>query len=87
MSVTVLSRRGVLDTIFSAGALVLSAPLVSEAASKADAAAWHPSVYLGIETDGTVLIVSHRSEMGTGIRSVLPMLLADELDADWKRVK
>lgn len=87
MSVTVISRRGFLDTIFSAGALVLSAPLVSEAASKADAAAWHPSVYLGIETDGTVLIVSHRSEMGTGIRSVLPMLLADELDADWKRVK
>ncbi len=87
MSITVVSRRDFLDAIFSAGALVLSAPLVSEAASKADAAAWHPSVYLGIETDGTVIIVAHRSEMGTGIRSVLPMLLADELDADWKRVK
>jgi isoquinoline 1-oxidoreductase beta subunit len=44
-------------------------------------------VYLGIETDGTVIIVAHRSEMGTGIRTGLPMLVADELDADWSRIR
>ena len=49
--------------------------------------AWHPSVYLGIQTDGTVLIVAHRSEMGTGIRTLLPMVAAEEIEADWKRVK
>ena len=32
-------------------------------------------------------IVAHRSEMGTGIRTGLPMVLADELEADWTRVK
>ena len=32
----------------------------------------NPSVYLGIEPDGTVFIVTHRSEMGTGIRTTLP---------------
>ena len=53
----------------------------------ADAAALHPSVYLGIDPDGTVHIVTHRSEMGTGIRTSLPMVAADELDADWARVK
>src|SRR5262249_36942397 len=53
----------------------------------ADDAAWQPSVYLGLEPDGTVIIVAHRSEMGTGIRSVLPTVLADELEADWKKVK
>ena len=47
----------------------------------------HPSVFLGIDTDGTVFIVTHRSEMGTGIRTSLPLVAADELDADWKRVK
>src|SRR5262249_38680898 len=41
----------------------------------------------GLETDGTIIIVTHRSEMGTGIRSVLPTILAEELDVDWKRVK
>src|SRR6185369_12149213 len=48
---------------------------------------WHPGVYLGIEPDGTVIIVAHRSEMGTGIRTALPMVAADELEADWSRVR
>ena len=47
----------------------------------------NPSVYLGIEPDGTVFIVTHRSEMGTGIRTSLPLVAADELDADWSRVR
>jgi CO/xanthine dehydrogenase Mo-binding subunit len=51
--------------------------------TKADLASLNPSVYLGIEPDGTVFIVTHRSEMGTGIRTSLPMVAADELDADW----
>src|SRR5882724_7046639 len=97
--IEVLTRRTFLGNLFSAGALVLVARLLPEEAvgasspsgpgstGKAEAAAWSPSVYLGIESDGTVLIVTHRSEMGTGIRSVLPRVLADELEADWKRVK
>ena len=62
-------------------------PSEARAAATVDGAAFHPSVYLGIEPDGTVIIVAHRSEMGTGIRTALPMVAADELDADWKRVK
>jgi isoquinoline 1-oxidoreductase beta subunit len=57
------------------------------AVTHVDRAALRPNVYVGIETDGTVYIVAHRSEMGTGIRTSLPLVLADELDADWKRVK
>src|SRR5689334_21156276 len=52
-----------------------------------DATAFHPSVYLGIQADGTVLIVAHRTEMGNGVRTSLPRIVADELDADWSRVK
>ena len=54
---------------------------------KAARQAWQPSVYLGIEPDGTVKIVAHRSEMGTGCRTGLPMIVADELEADWARVQ
>jgi isoquinoline 1-oxidoreductase beta subunit len=53
----------------------------------ADNAMLHPNVFVGVETDGTVWIVAHRSEMGTVIRTTLPLVVADELDADWKRVK
>jgi isoquinoline 1-oxidoreductase beta subunit len=45
-----------------------------------------PNVYLTINGDGSVVIVAHRQEMGTGIRTGLPMIVADELEADWKRV-
>ena len=84
-----ISRRGFLKTTFSAGALILYARVFPGEALDALAAAegWHPGVYLGIEPDGTVIIVAHRSEMGTGIRTALPMVLADELDADWQRVR
>ena len=46
-----------------------------------------PHVFVSIAPDGTVTLVAHRSEMGTGSRTSLPMVLADEMEADWARVK
>jgi isoquinoline 1-oxidoreductase beta subunit len=71
-------------TVFSAGALVSGRAAGPEAEGRPN---WQPSVYLGIEPDGTVKIVAHRSEMGTGCRTGLPMIVADELEADWARVQ
>ena len=45
-----------------------------------------PLVFVEIAPDGTVTIVAHRSEMGTGARTSLPMVLAEEMNADWSRV-
>jgi len=50
-------------------------------------AAFSPNVYLTINGDGSVVIVAHRQEMGTGIRTGLPMIIADELEANWSKVK
>jgi isoquinoline 1-oxidoreductase beta subunit len=61
--------------------------LPSDTATGLNHTAFHPNLFVGIDADGTVYIVAHRSEMGTGIRTSLPLVLADELDADWKRVK
>src|SRR5258706_10544016 len=90
-----VGRRGFMKGMMSAGALVLSVRFLPETLwaeglpkdTKVDHAVLNPSVYLGINTDGTVFIIAHRSEMGTGIRTSLPLVLADELEADWKRVK
>ena len=91
--IELVSRRGFLNQAFSAGALIfgtriaaMARPVVKSVGS-VETAAWRPNLFLGIETDGTVRILAHRSEMGTGIRTSLPMVLADELGADWARVK
>lgn len=90
-----VSRRGFLQGVLSSGALVLCARFVPSDVwaagvpdgTSVDRAALHTDVWAGINPDGTVFIITSRSEMGTGIRTSLPMVLADELDADWKRVK
>jgi len=46
-----------------------------------------PNVFVHVAPDGLVTLVCHRSEMGQGIRSSLPALIADELGADLARVK
>ncbi|MDY7228585.1 xanthine dehydrogenase family protein molybdopterin-binding subunit [Hyalangium rubrum] len=47
----------------------------------------NPNVFVHVGPDGQVTIVCHRSEMGQGIRSSLPVLIADELGADMARVR
>lgn len=46
-----------------------------------------PLVFVSIAEDGTVTIVAHRAEMGTGVRTSLPMVVADEMEASWDRVR
>jgi isoquinoline 1-oxidoreductase beta subunit len=46
-----------------------------------------PNAWLRIGPDGWVTVVVDRSEMGQGVDTALPMLVAEELDADWKRVR
>ena len=46
----------------------------------------NPHAFVSIAKDGTITIMAHRSEMGTGSRTTLPMIVADEMDADWDQV-
>ena len=93
MRIDNVSRRDVLKGMAGLSGLVLSGYLTpgrstflaeSEAAA---ATALEPNVFVSIAEDGTVTIVAHRSEMGQGARTSLPMMVADELEADWGRVK
>jgi len=79
----VLAVRWAPQTVFAAVTDSLSAGAIAPMAN----APLRPNVYLAIDTDGTVYIIAHRSEMGSGSKTALPRVVADELDADWARVK
>src|SRR6202166_3036449 len=91
-----ISRRSVLKGLGIAGGLVLAAPVTSRqafAAYKTGAGKMphgtvvDPRVFVSIAPDGIVTIVAHRAEMGTGVRTSLPLVVAEEMEADWSRVK
>ena len=92
-----VSRRRFLQGVSALGGLVLAAgfPSLGRAADPPKYGAdgmpngWvdDPLVFVAIGTDGIVSIVCHRSEMGQGVRTGMPMIVADELEADWKRVR
>jgi len=94
-----VSRRGFLKTLgFGSGALVLGVqfsallpiPKVLAqglASSTTNASSFKPNVYLTINPDNSVAVVVHRSEMGQGVRTSIPMIVADELEADWQHIQ
>lgn len=90
-----VSRRFVLKGAVATGALVLSTgilPRPSMAAWKTGAGDMpggvvsDPHVFIAIDPSGLVTIITHRSEMGTGVRTTLPLVVAEEMEADWSRV-
>ena len=92
-----VSRRRLLKGVAGTGVFVLAAqfPAVRSAMAYATGAdkmahgvVTNPHIFVSIDKDGIVTIVAHRAEMGNGAaRTTLPMIVADELDADWARVR
>ncbi len=91
-----VSRRGFLRGMLATGGLVIAAEFLPARAALAYATGAakfpggvvsDPHVFVSIDPSGIVTIIAHRAEMGTGSRTSLPMAVADELDADWARVR
>jgi isoquinoline 1-oxidoreductase beta subunit len=81
-----LSRREFVAAGMAAGAgLVIGFYLPH--GNKQQAGYFSPNAYLRIMPDNKVTIVVARSEMGQGVRTALPMILAEELEADWKQIE
>lgn len=81
-----ISRRGFLAGVSAAAAGLALGLDLPRAAADPGAQLFQPNVWLQIGTDGAVTVAVHRSEMGQGIRSTMPVIIADELGADLARV-
>ncbi len=85
-----VSRRDFLKTGLSAGAgltLAVSLTGCGEAFPRANGVAFAPDAWIRVGADNTVTVIVDRSEMGQGVLTALPMLVAEELDADWATVR
>jgi isoquinoline 1-oxidoreductase beta subunit len=71
--------------VAAGGGLALGTWLPGQAEATA-AGPLQPGVFVKVDPDGTVTIWMARADMGQGVRTALPMIVADELDADWQRV-
>src|SRR5437773_128636 len=92
MSHATVNRREFLKTGAAAGASLvigLYLPTFDPSASHAPAARepFKPNAWIEIRPDGAVTIWTGRSEMGQGVRTAMPMIVAEELEADWTRVR
>jgi isoquinoline 1-oxidoreductase beta subunit len=87
-----LGRRGFLRvSATAAGGLLVSLYLDGSAFARAEsqrplAKAYPPDAFVHITPDGKILITVNRLEFGQGVQTALPMILADEMDADWSQV-
>jgi isoquinoline 1-oxidoreductase beta subunit len=89
---TLISRREFLKTTLAGAGLTIAAsitPFGSQllSAQEAKKGLFNPNVWIRITPDNTVTIVVNKSEMGQGVSTSLPMIAADELEADWKQVR
>lgn len=86
-----LSRRSFLRvSATAAGGLLVSLyldfPLGAQEGAQPKAKIYPPDAFVHIKPDGKILITVNRLEFGQGVQTALPMILADELDADWSQV-
>ncbi len=80
-----LSRREFVAAGVAAGAGLVIGFYLPHGNSKKET--FSPNAYLRVTPDNKVTIVVARSEMGQGVRTALPMILAEELEADWKQIE
>ncbi len=86
-----VSRRSFLQvTALSGGAMMLGVYAVEPKASGQTPQGpppFDPKAFIRIEPDGAITLIARNPEVGQGVKNMLPMMIAEELDVDWKTVK
>src|SRR5262245_15880914 len=85
----ILNRRVFLKVSAAGGALLVGGylPGLRESGSAEAAGSFEPNIWLKIGADDNVIIKLTMLEMGQGVMTSMPMLVAEELDIDWNKIK
>jgi isoquinoline 1-oxidoreductase beta subunit len=86
LRVSALAGGGLLLGSFERASQAATATGLMPAAGADAAAAFTPNAFIRIAADGAVTILSKNPEVGQGIKTALPMIIAEELEVDWKSV-
>lgn len=91
METTQVTRRHFLQVSALAGGGLLIASIEPvgrlEAFATPQGAEFSPNAYIRLTPDGMVTIIAKNPEIGQGVKTMLPMLIAEELDVDWAKVR
>src|ERR1041385_9163977 len=84
-----LNRRSFLKVSAAGGALLIGGyvPGLRETGTAEAAGLFQPSGWLKVSADDTVTIMLSQLEMGQGVMTSMPMLVAEEMDIDWNKIK
>ena len=88
-STTNISRRHFLKiTSLAGGGVLFGFEMLANATAEtvADAPLFSPNAYLSIDPQGIITLLAPNPEIGQGVKTSIPMLLAEELDVDWNKV-
>ena len=89
MESTISRKHFLRVSALSAGGMLLSFSFLNEAfaAQPADDTIFAPNAFIKIGSDGTISVMAPNPEIGQGVKTSLPMIIAEELCVDWKKVQ
>lgn len=85
---TTVSRRHFLKvSALSGGGMLLSFSSFSQLADMNETPVFSPNAYIKIGGDGSIVLMAPNPEIGQGVKTSLPLIVAEELGVDWKKIK
>jgi isoquinoline 1-oxidoreductase beta subunit len=85
-----ISRRNFLKvSALSGGGMLVGFTLLSQAseAMPVEEVVFTPNIYIKISSSGTIVLLAPNPEIGQGVKTSLPMIIAEELCVDWKKIQ